>query len=238
MNRLVLFPLILMIIYSCLNSPDSKKSNTSVVDMEQVKDSLSKWDEIPGDSIHVVKLKEKGLYITQGFGHVDNMIRLVKIYPNRFVVLDSILTFQEIDIYRQKKITYDWSNDWFIYSSISSGTGDLWKVLTVVRVENNHFAGLFTYSKTAGFVDTEDPLHSYSKWLNVTELEMNRKELILEAEFGSERDHTSVPSRIEIIDTLTFEFSKPLNKFILKKPINSFLKNHFWIRDGEYFFKI
>ena len=104
MNKISLLLLISGIIYSCSNSQNSEKTDPSPIDMNQVKDSLAKWDEIPVDSIHVVKLKEPGLYIAQGFGRVDNLIRLVKIYPNRFVILDSISTFHEIDVYKQKKI--------------------------------------------------------------------------------------------------------------------------------------
>ncbi len=237
MNKIGLFPLILGIIYSCSNPQNSKGISSSLIDMNQVKDSLAKWDQIPVDSIHVVKLKEPGLYIAQGFGRVDNLIRLVKLYPDKFVVLDSIRTFREIDFYNQEKVVYNYKNAWFIYSNIGSGTGALTRTMSLVRVEKKHFSELFTYSKMASFMDV-DKIHAFEKWVEIRELEMNRKQLILETKFQSEMGNTSVPSKIEITDTVTFEFSPTRNKFILKKPIDSFLENQFWINKGEYIFRI
>ncbi|MGV3611512.1 MAG: hypothetical protein ACO1N0_11220 [Fluviicola sp.] len=236
-----LFLLILGLIYSCYNPTDSRKSDAAVVDIDQVKDSLAKWDEIPQDSVHVVKLKEPGLYITQGFGRVDNRIRLVKLYPNRFVVLDSIQTFQEIDIYRQSKISYDSKNDWFIYSDVGSGTGDLSNTFTLVRVENNHFTELFTYSKNASVVDVEaeDKIHLPYKSVEVKELEMNREKLVLETTFESGVENTHGQNELRIKDTIIFEFSKSLNKFDLKGLMNPILKEQFWMdKKGEYLLRI
>jgi hypothetical protein len=241
MNKIAFFLLVLLIDYSCSNSEDSEKINPSMIDIDQVKDSLAKWDQIPVDSIHAVKLKEPGLYIAQGFGRVDNGIRLVKIYPNRFVVLDSIMTLREIDIYKQIKINYDYKNDWFAYSSIGSGTGDLTNNKSLVRVENKHFTELFTYSKNASIIDVEaeDKIHLPYKSVEIKELKMNKEKLVLETTFVSGMENTNAPNELKIKDTVTFEFSKPLNKFILKSQMSPVLKKEFWMdKEGEYLLRI
>lgn len=241
MNKIALFPLILVIVYSCSDLQDSEKANTALIGIDLVKDSLAKRDEISKYSIHTVALKAPGLYLTQGFGRVDNLIRLVKLYPDKFVVLDSIWTLQEIDVYKQEKVVYNYKNDWFIYSSIGSGTGSLSNTFTLVRVENNHFSELFTYSKNASVIDVEyeGKSHLPYSWVKIEALEMNKRQLVLKTEFEHGTENTSAPSEIRIIDTVTFEFSKTLNKFVLKSPIVPMLKKEFWMdKKGEYLFRI
>lgn len=241
MNKISIFPLILLIVYSCSDLQDSEKANTALIGIDQVKDSLAKHDEIPKDSIHTVALKEPGLYLTQGFGRMDNLIRLVKLQSNGFKILDSIRTFQEEDDYKQQKITYDFNNEWFIYSNISSGTGNFSNTFTLIRVDNDHFSELFTYSKNAGKIDveSEDKIHLPYSWVRIEALKMNKRQLVLKTEFECGVENTGAPSEIRIIDTVTFEFSKTVNKFLLKTPIDPILKKEFWMdKKGEYLFRI
>ena len=95
-------------IYACSGNQQVSKKPGNKMTIEQVKAALSKMDEIPVDSIHVVKLKNHELIITQGFGRVDNLVRLIQLSPDGFKVLDSIQAFQEIDAYRRQKIFYDY----------------------------------------------------------------------------------------------------------------------------------
>lgn len=75
----------LFLIYSCAtDSKDQGTAEKALISIADVKKSLAKRDEIPADSIHSVKLKESDLYIFQGFGKVDNMIRLVKLNKDHF----------------------------------------------------------------------------------------------------------------------------------------------------------
>lgn len=233
---LVLFLLILALVYSCSASKTPEKARIPLINMKQVKDSLSKWDEIPADSIYVVKLKEQGLYLTQGFGRVDNMIRLVKLYSDRFIVLDSILTFREDDSFGGKKIRYDHKNDWFISEGVGTGSSDVSFSKDLIRVENNRFKHLFSYTKYFYFADPE-VIPVTHETVEVKELEMNKKQIVLLTSYQMEYESSS-GIHPEFKDTVTFEFSKPQNCFVKKRFTAEAMQEKWSADKGEYLFGV
>ena len=111
----------------------------------------------------------------------------------------------------------------------------------MVRVENNHFAQLFTYSKNASVIDVEaaDKIHLPYKSVEIKELEMNREKLVFETTFESGLGNASAPGKLKIQDTVIFKFSKSLNKFTLRSPMAPSLKKEFWMDiEGEFLLRI
>lgn len=236
MNKLVFLLGMLVISCSCSTHPDVAHKTDKSIDLDSVKTILSGYDEIPVDSMHVVKLKQPGLYLVQGFGRVDNQIRLVKIYPDRFEILDSLQTVMEDDSFGHKKIQYDIKNDWFVSSDVGRGSGDLSLNNSLIRVEKNRFATLFSYTKQLYFTDAEASPVTYET-VEVKTLEMNRKRILLLASYQMEYQHVT-DHNPAFLDTVTFEFSDAKNKFIRKKSTNPALKDKWWPDEGEYIFRL
>ncbi|MNY23918.1 hypothetical protein D3C86_1576030 [compost metagenome] len=160
----------------------------------------------------------------------------MKIYPDRFDVLDSILTFLEDDSFGHQKIRYDDKNDWFISCDVGRGSGDLSLKNTLVRVENHRFVTLFSYTKQLYFIDAEASPVTYET-VEVKALEMNRKKILLLASYQMEYKHATDYDP-KFLDTVTFEFSKLKKRFIWKKSTNPALKDKWWPDEGEYIFRL
>lgn len=239
MNRINFLLGCFFLLYACsMDSNDAKSSKRMIYDIDDVKSQLcfSEGGDCP-DSIHVVRLKNSNLYIFQDFGDVLNRIRLIRLEPNTFVILDSIQTFQDDDFFKQVKIHYDYKNDWFVYFDSGSGTGDLSKHEIIVRVENNHFSSLFSYTKNMSVIDVESD-HDKLPYVQIeqTELVMNKKRIILKTDFESGIIDFK-KGKEQMTDTVLFEFSSPLNVFVWKSSTNSKMKERWWREKGEYIFR-
>lgn len=229
------------IVCSCnTESKNQKKSDKQPITVEFVVKHLISIDKENVDSIHVVRLKDSDLYITQDFGAVSNMIRLIKLYPDKFVVLDSLRACQE-DLSKLEKVKYNYKNDWFVCSESGEGTGDYSYSLTLIRVEKNRFSTLFCYSKFASFLDVEAlPNEIPYSQVEMKEIDMNKNRIVLKANYESGIVDSKL-GKIKMTELVTFEFSTAKNCFLWKKSTNKKMKELFWDDKeyvGEYIFEL
>jgi hypothetical protein len=235
MTRILSFVGFIFIIYSCTTSSLEKNTvEKAFVSLDDVKRTLAKSDEIPQDSIHVIKLKETGLYITQGLGRVDNMIRLLKLHKDHFEILDSLTIYQEDDSFGFEKIGYDFKNDWFITRDIGTGSSSLSLSRSLIRIKNNRFANLFSYTKYFFAIDPETfPVSQET--VETRELEMNKKQIILITSYRIEYESSS-GIHPDFKDTVVFEFSKSQNSFVKKRFADTAMEEKWSSDNGEYLF--
>lgn len=230
-----------LVVCSCnTESKNQKTPRKQPMSIELVKKHLISIDKENVDSIHFVRLKDSDLYITQDFGAVANRIRLIKLYPDKFVVLDSLLAYQE-DQSKLEKVKYNYKNDWFVCPESGEGTGDYSYILKLVRVENNHFSTLFCYSKFASFLDVEAlPNEIPYSQVEMKEIEMTKNRIILQTDFDSGIVDSKL-NKVKMSELATFEFSKAKNCFLWKKSTNKKMKELFWEDEklkGEYIYRI
>jgi hypothetical protein len=235
MTRILTLIGCLLVIYSCTtDSKDKSAAEKTFISIADVKKSLAKQDEIPADSIHSVKLKESDLYIFQGFGKVDNMIRLVKLNKDHFEIMDSLRVYKEDDSFGCKKIEYDYENDCFITEDVGTGSSSISLRKTIVRVKNNRFITLFSYTKYFFAIDSE-VFPPIQETVEVRELERNKKRIILLTSYQMEYESSS-GIHPKFMDTVTFDFSESQNCFIKKRYTNVAMQEKWSVDKGEYLF--
>lgn len=235
MTRILAFVGCIFLIYSCTtDSKDQSLAEKALISIADVKKSLAKRDEIPADSIHSVELKESGLYIFQGFGKVDNMIRLVKLNKDHFEILDSLIIYQEDDSFGFEKIDYDFKNDWFITKDVGTGSSSVSLSRSLIRIKNNRFTTLFSYTKYFFVIDQETfPVRQET--VETRELEMNKKQVVLLTSYQIEYESSS-GIHPEFKDTVVFEFSKSQNCFVKKRFTDAAMQEKWSADEGEYLF--
>ncbi len=235
MTRIIAFVGYIFIIYSCTTSSINKDTaEKAFVSLDDVKRTLAKSDEIPRDSIHTVKLKETGLYITQSLGRVDNMIRLLKLHKDHYEILDSLRIYQEDDSFGFEKIGYDFKNDWFVTRDVGMGSSNLSLSRSLIRIKNNRFTTLFSYTKYFFAIDTET-FPAIRETVETRELEMNKKQIILLTSYQIEYESSS-GVHPEFKDTVVFEFSKSQNCFVKKRFADAAMQKKWSADNGEYLF--
>ena len=179
------------------------------------------------DSIHIVKLKQKDLYLFQSFYEpfYGNIINLIEIKRNTYKVLNSIHTDWHDFLFSPIKIEYDYKNDWFMYDNEGWGTGHYSEHIYIVRVSKDSLIELFHFPKYTSMIDFEAVLSDETlgyEDMKTTIIKATKKQIILNAIYSSgiinEEDVSEVKEQIE--DTAVFLFSDSCNCFVWQKSSN------------------
>ena len=171
-KKKIIFISLLGIMLFCQACNGTNKTTDDII--EQVKQQLCyKFDPIYvydtircPDSVHIVKLEQKGLYLFQSFGGNEMLINLVEIKKDTFNILDEIFWYC-IDCWvTPQKIEYDNDNDWFMYIGEGSGTGHHSEHVNIVRVANNKLHKLFSFPRYCSDIlfESDDP----DAWVDIT----------------------------------------------------------------------
>jgi hypothetical protein len=190
------------------------------------------------DSIHVVSMPE-GKEIWQSFGPGIGMsYRLMDVSGKEPAELDKLTSLRGSDLYVQPKITYDHRNDWFVFSTTETGSGDYMKRTTYARVEGDRFRVLLEFPADQSMTNADaDPVDMQSMQVEVTSA--SRKEFVLSATYTKWILTDNGTGKLDsgkqrtLKDRAVFVYDEPGGKFVFRSSQNPTFKL-VW-EDKEYY---
>ena len=179
------------------------------------------------DSINVIALKQKGLYLFQSFygAGCDGGVffNLVEIKKKEFTILDTFFCDWHDDLFIPQKIKYDTNNDWFIGISEGWGSGHYSEHLHIVRVSNNKLITLLEFPKYSSNIDFESETEPFVYVSIATKIKKaDKKQIILHSVFeeGIINKNDSIEVKKQIEDEAVFIFADTCNCFVWQKSTN------------------
>jgi len=216
--------------YACQNTGNANDDETIEKVKQQLCNKSSSYIDdtamLCPDSINVIALKQKGLYLFQSFygaGYDGGVFfNLVEIKKKEFTILDTFFCDWHDYLFIPQKIEYDTNNDWFICISEGWGTGHYSEHVSIVRASNNKLIELFGFPKYSSDIDFESETEPYTCSIATKIKKADKKQIILHSVFEegiiNKNDSIEIKKRIE--DEAVFIFSDTCNCFVWQKSTN------------------
>lgn len=148
---------------------------------------------------------------------------LVKKVGNAVSRLDSITTYHGEDYYyKQRKLDYDFENDWCVFGGSDCGSNDCAATLYYVRVTDNRLKIILEYNTVSSYVETESQPITYS-YMKTAVFSSNKKQIVLKSSYSFNElneEGEEIDDGLNLTDEATFTFNTVTGVFEFEKCTN------------------
>ncbi|MDH4471529.1 MAG: hypothetical protein QE487_02920 [Fluviicola sp.] len=171
------------------------------------------------DSTHVVALKNN-YSIEQQFSSMNIQYTLVKKVGNSVSRLDSISTYRGEDFYyRQRKLSYDFKNNWCVFGSTDSGSSDSDVTIYYVRVVDNRLKIILEFHAVSHYVTTGETPVTLA-FMKTSVQSANKQQILLKSDYSFGElveEGEYLKNEVNLKDNVTFSFNALTGVFEFEK---------------------